>query len=164
MAYLSVPFHPSVQEPPSNYSPFSRKNLVYEVSLKLTSPSQGLKGLVHANRLVQTLLHGEALGAYELLDFLIWPEGLLVRISLKMAPSLSDFLKFLKEKSTPPEKDYRNYWKDEPQWIRLVPPEKLQESTRSFLETAEFIHRDASTSGIFASNLFFFYRNPRLFR
>ncbi len=161
MLYLPALSHPSVQEPPSGYSPFSRKNLVYEVALKTVSP-QRFKELSHAHRLVRALLQGEVLGAYELLDFLVWPEGVFLRVGLKKAPSLAEFLRFLREKSTPPEMDEKSYWKGEPLWIRLVPPEKLRESARSFLETAESIHRASSASGLFSANLFFFYRNPRL--
>jgi hypothetical protein len=162
MAYfLSVSF-PSVQESPSPYSPFSRKNLVYEISLRVAPSSRQLQALPYAQRLVQTLLQGELLGDYDLLDFLIWPEGLLTRICLGKTPSLAEFLEFLKEKSTPSPQDYRNYWQDEPQWIRLVPPEKLAESTRSFLETADSIRREVSGAGVFSSNLFFFYRHSRL--
>ena len=160
MLYLFALSHPSVAEPPSAYSPFSRKYLVYEVALRPAS-SQRFKDLSHAHRLVRALLQGEVLGAYELMDFLVWPDGVFLRVVLKKTPSLAGFLRFLREKSTPPEMDESAYWKDEPLWIRLVPPEKLKESTRSFLETAESIHRGSSASGLFSSNLFFFYRNPR---
>lgn len=158
MSYLTAPFSPSVQEPPSPYSPFSRKNVVYEVSLRVSSISW-LEELPNAHRVVQTLLQGELLGDYELLDFLIWSEGLLVRISLGKMSSLAEFLRSLKEKSTSPQEDYRKIWEQEPQWIRLVTPERLTESTRSFLQTAETLRQ--GTVG-YSSNLFFFYRNSRL--
>jgi len=147
-----------VRENPSSYSPFSRKNVVYEVALGVDPSSSWLKDLSHAHRLVQTLLQGELLGDYELLDFLIWPEGLLTRVSLKKTPSLSEFLRSLKEKSAPAQEDYRRLWREEPQWIRLVPPEKLEESTRLFLETAQSVQLGLSDS---TPGLFFFYRNPR---
>ncbi len=161
MLYLSTPAHPWVQEPPSPYSPFSRRTLVYEVALRTASP-ESLKDLSHAHRLVRALVQGEVLGAYELMDFLLWPEGVFLRVRLEKTPSLAEFLGFLREKSTPPEMDERAYWKDEPLWIRPVPPEKLQESARSFLETAESLRKGGP--GALPPTLFFFYRNPRLNR
>ncbi len=100
-------------------------------------------------------------GDYELLDFLIWPEGLRARVSLKKTPSLAEFLRFLKEKSAPVGKDYKDLWEDEPLSIKLVPPEKLLESTRSFLEVADSIRRGEAGSGYFSPSLFFLYQNPR---
>lgn len=164
MTYLSSTFFPSVQEPPSPYSPFSREHAVYEVSLKVPPRFSWLKELSHAHRLVQALLQGELLGDYELFDFLVWPEGLFTRVSLKKTPSLAEFLRSLKEKSAPPEGDHRGFWEDELLWIRLVTPENLPESTRFFLETAESLRRSLVGSGGGSPNLFFFYRNPRLSR
>jgi hypothetical protein len=161
MLYLSASSHYLIQEAPSAYSPFSRKNMVYEVSLRVASSTHWLNDLAHAHRLVRALLQGEVLGGYELVDFLVWPEGVFTRISLKKAPSLAECLKFIKEKSVPPETDPGAYWKDEPQWIRLVPPEKFKESSQSFLDTAESIRRGPSAFSGSAPSLFFFYRNPR---
>lgn len=159
MVYGSSSHFPSIQEAPSPYSPFSRQNLVYEVSLRTSSA--WLQKLHHAHRLVQGMLQGEVLGDYELLDFLIWPEGILFRISLKKAPSLAEAMKSLKEKSTPTGGDYRNHWEDEPQWIRLVTPENLSESNRFFQETARAIQQRVEA---YPSTLYFLYRNSRLGR
>lgn len=164
MVYLSSTVFPSLQEPSYPYSPFSRQNVVYEVLLQVADASSPLKDLSNAHRLVQTLLQGELLGDYELMDFLVWPEGLLVRLSLKKTPSLARFLKFLKEKSTPPEKNSWNFWESELRWIRLVPPEKLSDSTRFFMETVESIRQPLVGAEAFSPSLFFFYRNPRLGR
>ncbi|HJT23067.1 MAG TPA: hypothetical protein VJ873_00710 [bacterium] len=164
MSYLSSPLSPSIQESPSPYSPFSRKNVAYEILLQVSDASSPFKNLSNAHRLVQTLIQGELLGDYELWDFLIWPEGLLARVALKKAPSLSEFLKSLKEKSTPPEKDPQNFWENELRWIRLVTPERISESTRFFMETAESIWQPLSGFENFSPNLYFFYRSPRLDR
>ncbi|SRR5579871_179001 len=158
MSYFPSTAYPSVQESPSPYSPFSRKNTVYEVSLQVAPSSSWLQDLSNAHRLVQTLLQGELMGDYDLLDFLVWPGGLFTRLSLKKTPSLAECLKSLKEKSAPPEEDHRNLWQDEPRWIRLVTPDKLFESREFFLETAEAIRR--STSRPFPG-IFFLYQNTR---
>ncbi len=158
MYYFSSSTAPAVRETPSSYSPFSRKNAVYEVSLQVAPSSPWLQDLSNAHRLVQTLLQGELLGDYDLLDFLVWPGGLFTRLALKKTPSLAECLRSLKEKSAPPEEDHRNLWRDEPWWIRLVTPDKLSESGEFFLETAEAVRR--STSRPFPG-LFFFYQNTR---
>jgi hypothetical protein len=159
MFYHSSPSVPSLQEPPSFYSPFSRKNTVYEVSLRAASP--WLKELSNTHRLVQALLRGDLLGNYEIWDFLIWPEGILFRLSLGKTPSLAELLKFLKEKSVPAESRYRDFWEDEPRSIRLVQPEKIAESNRFFLDAVESLRY--GTGGSWPSP-FFFYRHPRLRR
>lgn len=158
MVYLSSSIVPEIRENPSSYSPFSRKNVIYEISLWVAPSSTWLQELPNSHRLVQTLLQGELLEEYELLDFLIWPGGIFTRLSLKKAPSLAECLRSLKEKSAPPEKDYRNLWQDEPRWIRLVTPEKMSQSSEFFLETAEAVRR--STSRTFPG-LFFLYQNAR---
>src|SRR5579871_2276599 len=94
----AVPF---VRENPSLYSTPPRKNLTYEVSLRAAPSSSWLKELQGAHRLLQALLQGQLLGIYELLDFVIWSDGLFARVSLRGPSSLSEFLKFLKEKTIP---------------------------------------------------------------
>jgi hypothetical protein len=161
MSYVSSPAAPVVQETPLRYSS-SQENFAYEVSLRTASSSPWLGELQVAHRLVQVLLRGELLGQYELLDFLIWPEGLLTRVSLKGAFSLSEFLSLLKEKSTPAGGAPGRSWDDELQWIKLIPPEKMTESTGAFLETAGRIRQSLPSPGGMPSPLFFFYRNSRL--
>jgi hypothetical protein len=162
MLYHPSPAFPRIEESPSPYSPTPWSNPVYEISLRTAHSSDWLRDLPGAHRLVQGLFQGELLGRYELLDFLIWPEGLLTRVSLKGASSLSEFLVFLREKSTPSGEAYANFWDDELQWIKLVPLERLPESTRAFLQTADRIRREVQLSRGFSPNLFFFYRNSRL--
>ncbi|HTC20275.1 MAG TPA: hypothetical protein VK859_05460 [bacterium] len=161
MPYVSSPVTPGVHETPFRYSS-SRENFAYEVSLRTASSSPWLGELRAAHRLVQVLLRGELLGQYELLDFLIWPEGLLTRVSLRGSFSLSEFLSLLKEKSAPAGGAPGRFWDDELQWIKLVPPEKIPESTGAFLQTAGRIRQGLPTAGGAASPLFFFYRNSRL--
>lgn len=124
--------------------------------------SSWLQNLSDAHRLVQTLLQGEILGDYTLLDFLIWPQGFFTRVSLKKTPSLAEFLKSIKEKSAPYEGYYLDAWEEEPRWLRLVPPDKLSESTRFFMETVESIRQPLAGAEDSFPSLFFFYQNPRL--
>src|SRR5579863_1680514 len=100
MSYVSIHQYHRAQETPFHYSS-SKGNFTYEISLRTTASRPWLNDLSAAHRLVQTLLKGELLGQYELLDFLIWSEGLLTRVSLKKSHPLSEFLAFLKENSTP---------------------------------------------------------------
>jgi hypothetical protein len=161
MSYHSVPVLPQVRETPLRYS-YSRQNFAYEISMRTESSRPWLKELLAAHRLVQTLLKGELLGQYELLDFLIWPDGFFTRISLKGHFSLSEFLTFLKEKSTPAGNSAGESWDDELQWIKLILPEKFSESTEAFLQTADRIRQGLQTSNESLPSLFFFYRNSRL--
>jgi hypothetical protein len=154
----AVPF---VRENPSLYSTPPRKDLVYEVSLRTTPSSSWLKELQGAHRLVQALLQGQLLGLYELLDFVVWPDGLFARVSLRGPSSLSEFLKFLKEKTVPSGEPTVSFWDDELQWIKLIPEDRLEGSTRLFLETADRIRKAVELSGGYSPNLFFYYRNPR---
>jgi hypothetical protein len=159
---MSLSTLPQVRENSSPYGEPPAPNLVCEISLRTAFYSDWLRELPGAHRLVQTLLQGQILGHYDLLDFLIWPEGVFTRISLKGASSLADFLKFLREKSTPVGTNPKVFWSDELRWIKLVTPEQLNESTRLFLQRADQIRREVSESHGSAPNLFFFYRDPRL--
>jgi hypothetical protein len=161
MPYVSSLMIPGAQEAPFRYSS-SQENFAYEVSLRTASSVPWLGELQAAHRLVQVLLRGELLGQYELLDFLIWPEGLLTRVSLKGSFSLSEFLSLLKEKSTPAGGAPGRFWDDELQWIKLIPPEKMAESTAAFLQTAGRIRQGLPSPGRVSSDLFFLYRNSRL--
>ncbi len=158
MPYYSVPLLPQARETPFRYS-FSKENFTYEIALRTASSRPLLKELPAAHHLVQSLLKGELLGQYELLDFLIWPKGLSTRVTLKGSFSLSEFLTFLKEKSAPTGDRGGEFWDEEPRWIKLITSEKLSESTESFLRTAERIHQSLQLSGGLSPNLFFFYRN-----
>jgi hypothetical protein len=109
---------------------------------------------------VQTLLQGELLGRYELLDFLIWPEGTFLRVRLPQ--DLSEFLRFLKDRSVPAGELPQAYWDDELQWLRLIPEDKVADSTNRFLETCGKIREQAENSKGSEPNLFFYYRNERL--
>ena len=162
MFYLSSPSIFSLREAPSPYSPFSRENVIYEVSLR--AASSWLKELSHTHRLVQALLQGDLLGNYEILDFLIWPEGILFRASLGTTPSLAELLRTLKEKSIPVKGRLQDFWEDEPRSIRLVSPEKTAESNRFFLEAVESIRREGDGAGASWPSPFFFYRHPRFRR
>ena len=135
---------------------------MYEISLRTVVYSDWLKELQGAHRLVQSLLQGQLMGQYHLLDFMIWPRGIFTRVALREASSLSEFLKFLKEKSIPAGETTKSYWDDEPQWIKLVTPEKLSESPRSFLLRADQVRQDVSQSEGFSPSLYFFYRDSRL--
>lgn len=163
MLYLSsTSISTHVQEPPTRYSPTPPRTQIYEIALRV-NPARGLlKDLQSAHRMVQALRQGEILGNYEVLDFLIWPQGVFTRIFLRDIPRLSDFLSFLKEKAVPAGEEPSRFWEEEPPWIRLVAPKKLAESTRSFLVTAEALRHGMESSGGFTPNLYFFYRNPRL--
>jgi hypothetical protein len=152
-----------LQETPRGYSSSARQNFVYEISLRTKDRSPWLSDLLQAHRLVQALTQGQLLEQYELLDFLIWPEGFFLRVRLQNIPTLSDFLEFLKEKTTVGGTATLS-WEDELQWIRPIPPERLAESTRLFLQNAEQIQSQLKSSGGQSPSLFFFYRNSRLVR
>jgi hypothetical protein len=152
-----------LQETPRGYSSSARQNFIYEISLRTRDNSPWLSDLLQAHRLVQALTQGQLLEQYELLDFLIWPEGFLLRVRLQNIPTLSDFLEFLKEKTTVGGTASLS-WEDEPQWIRPVLPERLAESTRLFLQNAEQIQSRLKSSDGQSPSLFFFYRNSRLMR
>ena len=160
MSYYSTPLLPQVRETPFRYSSF-KENFIYEISLRTASSRPWLQELQAAHRLVQALLKGELLGQYELFDFLIWPDGFFARVSLKKSFSLSEFLAFLKDK-TAPAGDPTGFWDDELQWIKLIPSEKLSESTEAFLQTASQIHKGLQKSNGYSPSLFFFYRNSKL--
>lgn len=163
MLYLSSPsISTRIQEPPGSYSPAPSRTRIYEIALRVDPANGLLKDLQSAHRMVQALRQGEILGSYEVLDFLIWPQGVFTRVFLRDIPLLSDFLSFLKEKAAPSGVEPSRFWDEEPLWIRAVAPEKLAESTRSFLVTAEALRRGMEASGGFTPNLYFFYRNPRL--
>jgi len=150
-----------LHEPPSGYSASARQNLIYEVSLRTREDSPWLSDLAQACRLTQALAQGQLLGQYELLDFLIWSEGFFLRVKLQAVPSLSDFLKFLRDKTGGEGVD-TSRWEDELQWIRPVPPERQEESTRLFWQNAEQARARLKTAGGTPLSLFFFYRNPAL--
>jgi hypothetical protein len=153
---------PLVRETPSTYSSFPLKGMVYEVSLRVRNSSDNLKDLKQAHHLVQSLLKGELLGLYHLLDFVLWPEGVLLRVSLKEFATLSEFLSFLKLQSLSPNHSSNSLWDDDLEWIRVVPPERLGESTRSFLDKAFLLKKKLQTAKGFNPNLFFFYRDSGL--
>ncbi len=162
MLYQVLSFPVFLNEIPFHYSSLPSRDLVFEISLKTPANSEWLREIQGAHRLVQTLLQGHLMGQYQLLDFLIWPEGLFVRLCLKETPSLGAFLGFLKERSIPSGESAKNYWDDELQWIKLVAPDNFAESSRSFLEKAEQVRGQVSRSFGFSPSLFFFYRDPRL--
>ena len=134
-----------VQESPSAYSRPLREP-IYEIFLGAGGPPDWLGDLPGAHRLVQTLLKGEMSGRYELLDFLIWPDGLLARFSLGQA-SLPGLLGFLKDHSVPSSADPRSHWNGRLERVRLVPPRDLPGSQASFLHAAERIR--ALSPGLF---------------
>ncbi len=162
MVYASSHSNLLVQEGSFEYSAPSGNEFTYEISLRTVVYSDWLKELQGAHRLVQSLLRGQLMGQYHLLDFLIWPRGIFTRVALKNSSSLSEFLKFLKEKSIPSGESPGTFWDDEPQWIKLVTPDKLSESTRSFLLRADQVRREVGQSEGFSPSLFFFYRDSRL--
>ncbi len=153
---------PLFRETPSTYSSFPLKGMVYEISLRVRHSSDDLKDLKQAQRLVQSLLRGELLGLYRMLDFVLWPQGLFLRVSLKEFSTLSEFLSFLKRQSLSPDPSSASLWDDDLEWIRIVPPEKLDESTRGFLNKALYLKHELQTTEGFNPNLFFFYRDPSL--
>jgi hypothetical protein len=150
------------RESPFDYPIFPSRDYVYEISLRTATYTDWLKELQSAHRLVQTLVQGEIMGRYRLLDFLIWPEGVFIRVSLQETRSLADFLRHLKEKSSPPGESPERFWDEDLKWIRLISPENLDDSSRLFLERADEIRREVSRSFGFSPSLFFFYRDPRL--
>lgn len=147
-------------ETPKSYSVGPLRDLTYEVSLKTQAAAPWLADLPQACRLIQALTQGQLLDEYEILDFLIWAEGFFLRVKLHSMPALSDFLAFLREKTTGTGVG-AFAWEDELQWIRLIPPEKLAESTRDFLDKAERLQSELRSQGSQASSVFFFYRNRR---
>ena len=152
---------PRFEETPLVYGSSPEKRWVYEVSLGTPAGADWLGALPGAHRLVQTLLQGQLLGQYELLDFLVWPGGLFTRISLGASP-LSDFLNYLKERTIPAGEPSFHYWDEELRWIKLIPPGEMKDSTLGFLEKAAHIRQAVEKSGGASPNLLFFYRNPRL--
>ena len=162
MIYASSSSRLCVHERSFEYSTSPNREFVYEISLQTTSYQDWLKELQNAHRLVQTLLQGQLMGQYRLLDFLIWPQGIFTRIVLRDIASLSEFLRFLKEKSIPAGEVSSSFWDDELQWIKLVAPEKLTESTHSFLLKVEQVQQEVNQSQGFFPSLFFFYRDSRL--
>jgi hypothetical protein len=162
MIYSSSNLNPFVQERSFEYSTTPNKEFTYEISLRTAAYTDWLKELQGAYRLTQALLQGQLMGHYQLLDFLIWPQGIFTRIALKDISSLSEFLKFLKEKSIPAGETTPAFWDDELQWIKLVPPENRTESTQSFLLKANELRRKINQSQGFSPSLFFFYRDSGL--
>lgn len=160
MSYHSAPLFPQVRETPFRYSS-PKENFTYEISLRTASSNPWLKELPAAHRLVQALAKGELLGQYDILDFLIWPEGLLTRVTLKKSHPLSEFLAFIKENSTPAGNPIRLFWDDEPRWMKLIPSDKLSESTEAFWNTAGQIRQNLLLTDGISPHLFFFYRNSR---
>lgn len=147
-------------ETPSSYSPL--KGMVYEVSLRVRGSAGRLKDLKQAHRLVQCLLQGELLGLYRLLDFVLWPQGLLLRVSLKGFSTLSEFLAYLKRQSLYPGHSRETLWDEDLEWIRVIPPEKMDESTHRFLGQASLLREKLEATKGFDPNLFFFYRQADL--
>ncbi len=150
--------YPFAQEPPTPFSAPSQ-GFLYEVSLRTPLYSQWLKELPGFHRLLQTLFQGELLGQYELVDLVVWPEGLFVRLSLKGSSSLSDFLTYLKERTVPAGEPSFDYWVAEPQWLRLVPPERFEESERHFLSILQRHQAEMIDMAPASPGLFFYYRN-----
>jgi hypothetical protein len=150
------------REEPKPYGSFSQRDLVYEVSLKTRNAAPWLCDLPQAYRLIQALTQGQLLDQYKIIDFLIWSEGFFLRVKLQSMPALSDFLAFLKEKTAGPSQGAFS-WDDELQWIRLIPPEKLVESTRDFLQNAERLQAQLKIQPPHAQapSLYFFYRDRR---
>ena len=161
MSYSTLVQVPFAREKNSAYSSNPFKEMVYEVSLKTAPYRDWLGELQGAHRLLQTLLQGQIMGNYHLLDFLIQPEGLFARVTLKNGSLLFDFLTWVKEKSCPAGESTRAFWNDELQWIKLVPPDRLAESTRLFLKKAESLHREVHLTESGPPELFFFYRDQR---
>ena len=153
--------HPLAQETSHAYSTPSFREMVYEVSLKTTARNDWLGNIHGAHRLLQTLLQGQFMGVYQLLDFIIQPGGLFARITLGNGSTLYDFLKWVKEQSSPARVASDDYWDDELQWIKLIPPDRLQESTRSFLQMADRLNREARQSRGDSPHLFFYFRDQR---
>lgn len=151
-----------VRENPSSYAAFPLKGMVYEISLRVRDSSDDLKDLKKVHRLVQSLLEGQLLGLYDLLDFVLWPQGLFLRVYLKGFSTLSEFFAFLKRQSIYPGHSPASLWDDDLEWIRVVSPEKLDESTRRFLDHASYLRGKLQAMKGFDPNLFFFYRNPEL--
>ncbi len=151
-----------VREAPLPYGSHPIGNPVFEVSLKTAGSAAPLKELLNAHRLVETLLRWEIQGNYVLLDFVLWPQGIFTRVCLNKGYSLSEFLGFLREKSTPPGRTPSDYWQDELTWIRLVPAGSLEDSTNRFLQTADQVRAEMDRSQGYSPSLFFFYRNPNL--
>ena len=149
-----------VFEKTSSYSSFPLKGMVYELSLRVRDSADRLKELKQAHRLVQSLLQGELLGLYNLLDFVLWPQGLLLRVSLKEFSTLSEFLAYLKRQSLYPGHSHESLWDDDLEWIRVIPPEKLEESTQRFLSRASLLREKLEATKGFDPSLFFFYRSP----
>lgn len=162
MSYSAAFHENSVHETPNTYPTPSFKEMVYEVSLRTPAYSGWLREVQGAHRLLQALLQGQLMGHYQLLDFLIQPDGLFARVTLKNGSSLSDFLNWIKEKSSPAGESSLAYWNDELQWIKLVPPDRLRESTRLFLNKAESLHREAHLSEAGLPSPFFYFRDPWL--
>ncbi len=76
--------------------------MVYEISLRVRDSSDHFQDLYQSHRLVQTLLKGQMLDLYNMRDFVLWPNGLFLRISLKGFATLSEFFDFLKKQSLYP--------------------------------------------------------------
>jgi hypothetical protein len=149
-------------ETPSTYSSFPLRGMVFEVSLRVRDFSDDLKDLGRAHRVVQSLLRGQLLGLYELMDFILWPEGLFLRVSLKGFSTLSEFLTYLKGQSLHPDSSPRSFWDEDLEWIRVIPPDRREESTRRFLEQASRLRHELGATDGFDPNLFFYYRDPLL--
>ncbi|HVM32826.1 MAG TPA: hypothetical protein VMU88_06810 [bacterium] len=152
----------TARENPGLYPGSLGRDLLYEISLKTRSAGPWLSNLPQACRLIQALTQGQLLEQFEIMDFLIWSEGFFLRVKLKSMPALSDFLSFLKQKTAPPDASREGEvfaWEDELQWIRLITPENLAESTRDFLANAEKLRSQLKDRPAGSSSLFFFYRN-----
>ncbi len=152
----------AVYEPHSPYSAFPMRGMVYEISLRVRDSSDHFQDLYQSHRLVQTLLKGQMLDLYNMRDFVLWPNGLFLRISLKGFATLSEFFDFLKKQSLYPGVSPGGLWEDDIDWIQVIPPERMVDSDRRFLDRAEHLRTKLRGSKGGDPSLFFFYRDPSL--
>ena len=79
-----------------------------------------------------------------------------LRISLKGFATLSEFFDFLKKQSLYPGVSPGGLWEDDIDWIQVIPPERMVDSDRRFLDRAEHLRTKLRGSKGGDPSLFFF--------
>ena len=153
---------PFLREAPAGYSSFKGRDLVYEIALRTPPGNPWLRDLPNSYRLLQTWLLAQSKGWCGLLDFVIKPEGFLLRVHLGKQATLAEFLVFVRERSTPPHQTVEESWVSEPAWLKLVPPSEAVESSREFMEKAAVLREEAAATPVSSPQLYFFFHDPKV--
>ncbi len=120
------------KETPGKYG--SRNRFVYEVVLRTSNEKAWLKTPEDAQRCFQTLLRVQRSLQLEWLDILMWQDGLYLRLKLGNASNLLEVLSLFRDESSLASAPETPPWEKEPTWVRMVTPERAQDSGKLFRE------------------------------